>query len=465
MVGHTDSHVSSGVRVVSLLCVLALTFIFARPTTAAAWSQEQPAGESGARVFRLEEVSISDCPEPVRSRLLLGQYAPECGDVPLPGVTYPEFKSDRPIYGAITFDMSIFDPQAGIRYCFAVDESGGTGTGYDKLYFDLNRDSDLTNDAPVTRVQDTPAGMPGGRDTISFETIRVGLDYGPDGIWTQAVTPRLMSMSNVPPRMFFAAPTARKGKIVLGSDEVELVLAQYQSIAGRYDRPMTGVFLTGKTELLPFLACWPHVDGTFYRLSPTPAGDKISVEPYSGPFGTLEIGTGGRDIAQPGVDIGFLQSNEAFIDLTACTRTDGKWNVPVGDYRPLRMGIRYGERRIGLSADLSQAGQMTVRPAVFPFSIRHNAPFVLDFPGKPEVIFVSPGDKPVRAGETLRVGAILRIPGMDMMIAALEDTTRKTGSMKMPDGRDFDRFESLDPAIRIVNTAGQTMAEGKMPFG
>lgn len=452
MTGHIDNRVCPHRRIISVLCVLALVSVF---------SQIAMAEE---RVFALEEVAVSDCPEPVRSRLQRGQYVPECGDVPLPGVTYPEFKSDKPIYGAITFDMSIFDSQAGIRYCFAVDESGGTGTGYDRLYFDLNHDSDLTNDPPVGRMKDVPPGMLSDPSLVLFDEIRVKLDYGADGVWTQAVMPRLMSMGNLP-RMFFAVPTARKGKIVLGSEEVELVLAQSEAISGRYDRPMTGVFLTGKDDLLPVLGFWHRIDGTFHRLSATPAGDKIRVEPYSGPFGTLEIGTGGRDIPRPDVDFGFLLSNNACIDLSACTRTDGKWSVPIGDYRLFRLAVRYGKYRVGITADISPVGPKAARPVVFPLRIRQAKPFVFDLPDRLEVVFRNPGDEPVKTGETLRVEAALYLPGTDIMIAALDDTTKKTETVKLPDGREIDLFESLDPTIRIVNFAGQMMAEGVMPFG
>jgi hypothetical protein len=437
---------------VTLLCLASATVV---------WGAGNP---SGGKVYALEEISIQDCPEPARSRLQMGQYAAESGDSPLPGITYPTFKSNKPTYGAVTFDMSLFDPQAGIRYCFAMDESAGTGTGYDRLYFDLNHDSDLTNDSAVVRVQDTPTGMPAGQGMVFFADIRVGLDYGPDGVWTQTMTPRMMNVGNSG-RMFLAAPTARKGKIVLGSEEVELVLAQYGTITGRYDKPMTGVFLTGKEELLPFLAYWRCVNGTFYKLLPTPAGDRIRVEPYAGPSGVFEVGAGSRNIAQPGVELGWLQSKDAIIDLLTCTGADGKANVPVGDYRPLRLAVRYGTRRVGLSADTSQIGQKAAPPAVFPFKVRQEKPLVLDFSGKPDMVFKSPTADRLKTGETLKVEAVLYLPGTDIMISGVEDMTKKSGSTKLPDGREFNMYESVAPTIKIANSSGQTVAEGEMPFG
>lgn len=415
-------------------------------------------------VFALEEVSIGDCPEPALSQLQLGQYASESSQTPMDGVVYPTFKSSRPIYGAVTFDMDLLDPASGRRYCFAVDESDGTDKGYDRLYFDVNHDSDLTNDSPLARVKDTPAGMSTKFNSTFFERMQLDFDYGSEGVWKQTIQPHMLRIGSTG-MVFFAVPTARKGKIRLGSEEVEIILAQNTAISGRYDRPMTSVFVIGKNEMFPFVACLQNVNGTFYRLIPTPAGDKVRVEPYSGAFGVFEIGKGSRDIATPVVDLGWLQSKDTIIDLTACTEKDGKWNVPVGDYRPYRMAIRYGTRRIGLSADASTISRKDAQPAVFPLTIRPEKPFVLDFPGKPDVVFRSPTPDRVKVGELLRAVAVLYLPGTNIMISAIDDTTRKKGTAKLADGRESDTFEPVPPTIKIANSSGQIMAEGDMPFG
>ena len=55
---------------------------------------------------------------------------------------------------------------------------------------------------------------------------------------------------------------------------------------------------------------------------------------------------------------------------------------------------------------------------------------------------------------------------MGASIAALEDVTQKIGeSIKMPDGTEHERFQSIDPMVKITNSSGQCVAEGKMPFG
>ncbi|HNS22420.1 MAG TPA: hypothetical protein PKH24_18080 [Sedimentisphaerales bacterium] len=423
----------------------------------------EPPAATG-RVFPLEEISIFNYGGAAKGQLQSGTVAPDCGDIPTPGVTYPTFKSGKPIYGTVTFDMSLFDPQAGVQYCFALDESGGAG--YDRLLFDVNHDSDLTDD-PVVGPAKSPAGdMQEMPRSVLFENVQIHFDYGPgQGVFTQVVMPRLMRVGEDASYMFFTAPTARKGKIQLGSREVELVLAQVQTIAGRYDRPMTGAFLSGVEESLPLLGYWRCVNGTFYSLSATPCGDKVTVTPYSGPFGVLETGAGGRNIAAPTIDFGWMSSRDAFIDLGDCPQKDGKLNLPVGDYRPFRLAVRYGQRRIGIATDTSRLGHKDA-PAVFPIAIRQDKPCVLDFLGKLEVVFKSPATgSRFKAGDTLEVQAMLCDAAAGTMISALEDTTKKTGSTELPNGRSLDLFESVSPAIRITNSLGQTVAEGPMPFG
>jgi hypothetical protein len=95
------------------------------------------AGE--ATVFKLRQVSLFDN---ANSEFERGQSG-ECGDEPSAGVkAYPDFKSAKPIYGTVRFGAKYDEPDSGALFHFAVDESGGTGMGHDRLYFDLNGDLD-----------------------------------------------------------------------------------------------------------------------------------------------------------------------------------------------------------------------------------------------------------------------------------------------------------------------------------
>ncbi len=445
----------------TLVVALTALALLSLPSTERAWAAES---HETAKVYALEEISVFDCPDPAKSQLLSGQLTTECGRTPIEGITYPAFKSSDPIYGAVTFGMSLFDPQAGLRYHFALDRSAGAD--YDRLYFDVNRDSDLTNDRAVGLAKDPPDGMPGLPGNVSFEKMQIEMDYGPgQGRFTQVIMPRFWNQGEST-YMFFTAPTARRGKIKLGSGEVELVLGQAHTIAGRYDTPMTGVFLNGTRESLPVAACWRRVDGTFYSLLVTPAGDKVTVTPYAGPFGVLETSAGDRDMEAPTLEFGWIYSKDALIDIDECSRQEGKLNLPVGDYRPFRLAVRYAQRRVGLVVDTVQLGQPNAAPATFPIAIRQDKPFVLNFSGKLDVVFKSPnaGDR-LKTGQTLKIEAMLCDTTNGLMISALEDTTQKTGSTKLPSGREMDMFESVAPTIKITNASGKVVSQGTMPFG
>ena len=76
-----------------------------------------------------------------------------------------------------------------------MDETSGTGAGYDRLYFDLNRDLDLANDTPRRPQKDPP---PGARlswswikQQVCFETVNVSFDAGDSGAVMRTIMPRL----------------------------------------------------------------------------------------------------------------------------------------------------------------------------------------------------------------------------------------------------------------------------------
>jgi hypothetical protein len=65
----------------------------------------------------------------------------------------PKAISRHPLYGQLG--------DAPDDYAFRLDESKGTGKGYDRLIVDLNRNGDLTDDAVVERVPDSSRSQPG----------------------------------------------------------------------------------------------------------------------------------------------------------------------------------------------------------------------------------------------------------------------------------------------------------------
>ena len=456
------------IRMVLLESAAIAVVIFLSLTADVVRCQEESAGE----VFEMREVSVFDIDSPIASMLQSGMSARECGDNPNKNVTaYPEFKSEKPLYGTAMFDMSIINYGCGINYYFALDESGGTGTGYDRFYFDANHDMDLTNDGILSLMANPPAELRIQNQSrlkeIAFDYLQFQIDYG-SGEKSQPVKiiPKFRQISENK-SVRFIYPTARKGKVRLGSKEFEAVLSQGSMISGSYDRQITYLFLGNNMESMPILSAWRFVDGKFYTFCATASGDKLTVKPYSGPYGLLEVGSAGENIKDGTIELGWLQSRDAIIDIAKCDKEDGKLKVPVGDYRPFKVAVRYDGIRMVLNIKIAAPEEPPTEPPVFGMQIRPDKPFVFNLTEKPEVIFNKPAaNQRIMAGTELKVEAILFYPEINTLIGALEDTTKKKGdNIKLPDGTEYANFESIDPTVEIINSSVQVVAEGKMPFG
>ena len=108
----------------------------------------------------------------------------------------------------------------------------------------------------------------------------------------------------------------------------------------------------------------------------------------------------------------------------------------------------------------------SAKQPTFPVQIRKDSRFVLEFTGKPEVVFSSPTkDKSFRPGTTVAIRAMLTEPWQNFQITGLWDVTRKEREITYPTGVVVPQYARLDPSIAIKNAAGKTVAEGTMPFG
>lgn len=480
------------------------------------------------------------------SYLLVRGQSAQCSTEPDKEVkAYPKLNSAKPLYGKVKFGRTSDNPVAGVEYHFVIDESGekttkpikdkpagsqpytkeaanakpGSGgsllqslvsalTGattstppaapirpptYDRLYFDANRDLDLTNDPVILPIKDPPAGANPANapsiQTVIYDALAILFDYGPGlGKRPFRLLPRLMIQEyegKQYPALWFVAATARQGRIRIGSQEYDAVLAQPYMISGRFDPPHTGMFLTrvgsddspeswwGADEV----KAMRQIDGKYYSTSVTPLGDKLTVRPYRGDLGTLKLGAGKRDLTNLSM-YGSLDSGAVAVGIgePAYERRTGRkltteCRLPVGDYRASFLTIEYGRLRIGLSNNYHSDGHprdMAHRASLL-FKIRKDRPFVLDFSNKPEVVFASPAkDQTLKPGDKLEVAAVLTDPKLDIMIRDLENTDpAQKQEYKLPDGGARIRSGpvSLDPDVTITNSSGKIVAQGKMPFG
>jgi hypothetical protein len=474
--------------------------------------EEKPVPEEA--VFDLREVSVFDAAGPQSVTLTRGQYA-ECVNEPDKAVkAYPKLKSKKPLYGKVKFGWYP-GKNEGIEIHFALDESGEPApdkteanpreevkkkepasssdkpseakpSSYDRLYLDLNRDLDLTNDVPLRPMKEPPwQSLPRWtvRERQAFEFVAVDFDYGPGlGIRPFRIFPWLtVSEDSKYVTMHFVAVAAREGRIEIGKRKYDVLLAQPYIISGRFDRSPTVLNLTpvGHKELVSssgfdseMLSTMRRFGGVLYTFATTPTGDKLIVKPYRGDYGVLEIGPGGRDIKGMSL-VGSLRSEATAIEVgshISLLKTK-RVRVPVGDYVPSHLSIEYGSLRIAISDNYHSDGHSRDRERVptYGLKIRKDKPFVLDFSNKPAVLFASPAKgQTVKLGDEVRVAAVLVDPVLDVMIRRLDDTKQtEKQTYKRPDGKDvsFERPKSLDPVVAVTDSTGKTIAEGKMPFG
>ncbi len=395
-------------------------------------------------VFELDEVSAFEVPEELHWYFVSGQPA-DCNEQPYSNVKkYPAFKSDKPLYGLVQLPSEFHRKASGSLYHFAIDESRGTGQGYDLLYFDLNRDLNLTNDTPRSR-QDSP---PGGaileaswiKQQICFHCINVPFDFGLQGSRQLELLPRLVLREDENPILTFVTTTARKGKIQIAGHKYDVWLGHNRRVSGSFDRPSTGLHLIPDGDLNRLTVRDPiwlmfvrKIGRIHYYFSATPSGNRLIVQPYQGKYGTFKIGSGNRNFRKMNMS-GYIRSGkEGMIDtFVPVGGKPNKWGefkgvhsckVPVGDYSP-GLEVYLDRLHLSISQNIHSDGQRSGRlegPYEFGIKIREDRPFVLDFSGKPEVLFTAPArGHRIRLGEQLNVEAVLTDPKLDIMISDLE---------------------------------------------
>ncbi|MHC4402784.1 MAG: hypothetical protein ACYTG0_24235 [Planctomycetota bacterium] len=453
------------------------------------------AAPHGKPVFEMEEVSVFSLSESGDVDALLRGQGVKCETEPSPAVkAYPKLRSERPLYGTVALDRNLAfrDTHPGIEFHFVVDESGAPqsdGEGhsgaakYDRLYFDVNRDLDLTNDPvlkPMRYIRFEAVPRWRAEHNVVFNPLTVKFDHGQDlGTRPFSIVPRLViNKREATAYLVFTAMTARQGRIRIGSREYDAVLGQPHMISGRFDRPYTALYLTPVDPEEQRESWWGadqlcairKIDDQHYTTSTTPLGDKIVVAPYRGDLGVLRIAVGGKSAHKLTV-AGSIRSTSAVVGVgefpESCWRRAAgasEQRLPVGDYTLEYVLIVYGRLRIEVSNNYHAHGHRLARlgrPTVHGIRIRKGKPFVWDFSNEPEVMFTSPASKETHhPGDEIVVKAVLTDPVLDVMIRGLRRTDVKEGNAF----EDFTRSR-LDPIVTITNSLGEQVAKGKMPFG
>jgi hypothetical protein len=256
-----------------------------------------------------------------------------------------------------------------------------------------------------------------------------------------------------------------EGMIQIGDTRCRVFLGHRGSGTAQFDLPTTALYVLPANRPIRFLPSWiggeqlsntyRHGDG-FYRFSATAAGDKLFVRRYEGPLGTLQLGTGGRKASEVSM-VGSVAAPDTAVLVSDEREAGGPLPVrscrlPVGDYYPGFLSITYDRLQFGILrnyyADGQRLAQIANRSQPGTLRIRADQPFVLDFSGKPQVLFALPAkNHRVKLGAELLVKGVLIDPALDVMFRYVREDRQ------------------LDPKVVIRRANGEIVAQGVMPFG
>lgn len=423
---------------------------------------------SETKAFPLHEVSAFE----VNQQDLTRGQSTWCSDDPSTAVTrYPEVKSSKPLYGSVIFSTKPYLERRNEKlFYYVIDESTSPGAGYDILYFDMNRDGDLTNDRPSRKMSDPPKGATVQwqvKEQIFFDYIPVPIDSDSgDAIKAFNVLPRLVrygeeSSSN----LSFLCPVARKGEIVIGNRAYQVILGQPYLIVGRWDLPSINMSLIRQGPEGYRVYWWGgdqldaihRIDDIYYTFSCTPDGKEFRVHTYNGDLGEFKLGKIDPNDVNVGMS-GSLTSPYGSVaigpvDSSGFPNKASSYTIPVGDYYPNYMTFNLGDISVDVSENYHSEGKPVDRcgrPFVYGIKIRKDKPFIMDFSNPPAVMFASPRKNRVyKAGDKIRVEAVLIDPVLDIMYRGMRDAQNK----------------KIDVAVTITDSTGKTVNTGIMPFG
>ncbi len=450
---------------------LAIAGLGLRPAAGLDANSPAPGGELA---FDLKEISVFRLDElgPAAKNASVGfldGHRGWCQNAPLAEVFYPKLRSKKPLYGSVEFvSRRHSESELRISYAFVIDESRGTGKGYDFLYFDTNHDRDLTNDSPVRSLKDPPkqalSVYPADRQQVCFETLDVLVSLDRETARPIKFLSRLGGLPNLP-YLSLVTLQVHTGTVKIGGESFTALLGHSGPVGGWFDDPHTALRLVADKGQEPGwsggdrLMAIRGIAGTLYRFSCSPAGDRLTARPVTCPFGTLKAGPGARNL--PGSEVtmqGSVRSKEALlgigeVDGEGQTRPTTSWRLPAGDYQPYYLRVHMGSLDIEVSDNPHSDGRPRdrgARPYKYGIQIRPDRPFVFEFSNKPEVMFASPAqDLTVQRGATLEVKAVLVDPNLDIMIRGLR----------------YGNGNDVVPSVVVTRQGGEIVGKGTMPFG
>ncbi len=273
------------------------------------------------------------------------------GDKVCPHVKrFPKLASTRAKQMAFAFDAPEDD---GLLFV-VLDESKGTGKGWDTAHVDLNRNADLTDDEPVRfRLSKDGGGV--RTDWVTAEAHQGPIDGDRTDYPMQV---RLMVYGGDDPYVYVTRKGGRKGTIDTSKGELECIAIDTNSngLCGdptrikaelEPDSPGDSIFVNtnGFGQLVP--TSWsPHcihlqkitqVGNKFYLIDVSPLGDRLSVRAYSGELGQLLVRGENIEGLKATTESMYAVSDSGYYSFEKC---EGKpVTLPVGQYKVLHCSM------------------------------------------------------------------------------------------------------------------------------
>lgn len=358
----------------------------------------------------------------------------------------PDYASDKPLYMTLTLG------NAKDRIITSVlDESAGTGGGYDTIYVDANNNGDLTDDGPIE------VKHKAGRRSITFTipSIPLTVKYH-DG--TQRKLAFEMSVEGhggfgARDDMYWSVECQLtqhlQGELEIGEGR-RVLIGIYDASRGEfqangcfddYGLDRLRIDLDGDNELAEDKEDFPlskviPFDGKFWELSTDSAAKQVAVKPCGLPLGTVKLALAlaeGAGIVGSEVE---LSSHSGYAFRFEMSK-EGSQEIPAGKYRVS-----------GSSLDLRDADGTEWNVRVMlprPLRVREaeEAPLVLGMPLK---VVPTVAGRMAPGGE-LEVGHEFVGAGGEVYAAISRKGERQA------------------PSVRIVDAEGIAVAEGKMEYG
>jgi hypothetical protein len=271
----------------------------------------------------------------------------------------PSYSAPTPIRGVVKF--------ASHEYGFAIDSGGGKVAGFNKLYFDLNGNGDLTDDKPISALL---ANNPGpGMSQSQFPRVDITLEVDGKSI-EYAFLPSLLCRSSDATVTFYSA-VAREGQIVQGKKKTTLMLLDRNSNGSFGDsvsvRP-NGTIAEGDMLLVnpkakrrgsadadlgrdaSFVNKTVCINGAFYHLETPPSGETLKLSPAKFAMGYVSN-------TSPTYRAVIFSADYGVVGIAGTK--DQKIAVPEGDWKILSYTIEAGAARTSIAARFDASSPAT----------------------------------------------------------------------------------------------------------